>query len=340
MKKVVDEFLREHRSVVETALEQVRPGTDKLGDGELAELRVMLGIAVGRSGLQSFLTEKSVTSETSVTPETPDIENDDDPSVRSADVRHWNDLVLASACVCRIPGANERLMSLIHEHVLPALIRHCERSRAEEVSDQLAAKLHLISEGGLNRGRPKLLTYGGRSSLIAWLRSVALHQTFDVYRQKSRFVDDEAAIENAATSDDASSRSSTDDGSQYPTSEVIREAFVAVMRETKQSAPAQFKYGYLRCIQKMPPTEIAERMGVGKPFVTELSSKFCSKLLQRILDNERHLEIHADRTNLAARRKALEELLQLWLSDSEVASIEMEPTSESLKSKDPAKSAL
>jgi RNA polymerase sigma-70 factor (ECF subfamily) len=103
------------------------------------------------------------------------------------------DLYLACACAHRARGALERFDRVLMSRV-PGFVRRIDETRtfADEVCQTLWEKLFVASETG-----PKIATYDGEASLLAWLHVVAVRAAINLAaaRQPDRFyaLDDAAA---------------------------------------------------------------------------------------------------------------------------------------------------
>jgi DNA-directed RNA polymerase specialized sigma24 family protein len=228
----------------------------------------------------------------------------------------WGDLLLVAACVHRDDGANRQLLALVESHVLPALARKWGRDRAQEVADDLPQKLHIPDEKGLNRGRPRLLAYGGRSRLTTWLQAVAHRQAIDRWRRPERQpIDDDLGGPTATAGTGSSADQLIGQEEVDLVRRIVQPAFEELMRQLQDISEQQHRFAYLRCVRGMDNIDIAEQLGVGKSRVTELSQQVFRKLMAIIRKLAPELgAVSYEPTK--ERRKLIEEALQEWFGDT------------------------
>ncbi|HYO24451.1 MAG TPA: hypothetical protein VEQ85_05830, partial [Lacipirellulaceae bacterium] len=228
----------------------------------------------------------------------------------------WQDLLLAAACAHRSEPANRRLLDLIQTEVLPALARKWGRDRASDLADDLPQILHIRDERGLNRGRIRLLAYGGRSRLATWLRSVAHREGIDRWRRGARH---EAVEDLAETADDGAAADASARMVEAEDLALIRrvgpQAFEQLMRQLPNESEQQHRFAYFRCVERLDNSEIAARLGVGKSRVTELSQQVFRRMMAILSQLAPELDaISSEATK--ERRRNVEEALQEWFGSA------------------------
>jgi RNA polymerase sigma-70 factor, ECF subfamily len=94
------------------------------------------------------------------------------------------EIVLAAACVAATPGAAEELERR-HGAALRALVTSVAgASSADDVLQRVREKLLVARDGAI----PRLADYGGRGSLLTWLRVVAVREALSSRRAERREV--------------------------------------------------------------------------------------------------------------------------------------------------------
>jgi DNA-directed RNA polymerase specialized sigma24 family protein len=227
----------------------------------------------------------------------------------------WNDLVFAAACAAGDEQANTELIRLVQIEVVPVLAKRWGHRRGASLAEELPGYLHELSEKGLNRGRPRWLAYSGRAPLIAWLRVIAINASFDRCKRDSKMISGEEQVDGRADS------KATDPLEAVSKKELIQllspavqQAFEDIMPQLQQSAPAQFRFAYLRFVKRMRYVDIAKELEVEKSNVTRLSETVCRKLMARAMENLPRSESQSAVLRPAARA-LLEEVIQKWLDD-------------------------
>jgi RNA polymerase sigma-70 factor (ECF subfamily) len=124
------------------------------------------------------------------------------PNVDAIASLNTGDLYLACACTLRVPGALESLERALLVHV-PRMVVQMDPSGqlGEEVRQTMRERLLM----GRNDGRPRIAAYGGRGSLLAWLRVTASRIAIDLLNQRNQLaetpLDDAAEIVGQADGD-------------------------------------------------------------------------------------------------------------------------------------------
>lgn len=279
---------------IATAFAEYSESVPQSAQQDIAKLLPHVSAAVGRGFLQGALEKaKELSLADSVT---PDFTN----SLRAL---AWGDLLFAAACADRDDAANRRLLELMQKEVLPSLARKWGRERAEEVVDELPQKLHLVDDKGLNRGRARLLTYGGRSRLVTWLKAVANRQAIDCWRSRRRYQPSENLTELApcATEQDSAERME-----HAEDIEIVRRiaplAFKELMEHLPTVSEQQYRFAYFRCVRQWDGTAIAAELGVGKSRVTELSQQVFRRLIAIMRRLAPELENLSDEPSKERRR--------------------------------------
>jgi DNA-directed RNA polymerase specialized sigma24 family protein len=229
----------------------------------------------------------------------------------------WPDLLLVAACANKNDAANRRLLEVVEREVRPVLAKKWGRDRAEEITDELPQKLHLSDERGLNRGRVRLLTYGGRSRLATWLRAVAHQAAIDRWRRQSREQPDELLAETRAE------EGAVEVGDKLARDEdldLVRrvgpQAFEQLMRQLPEISEQQYRFAYFRCVGGLNNVDIADRLGVAKSRITELSQQVFRRLITILRQLAPELESLTDEAS-PQRRRHVEEALQEWFGQPE-----------------------
>jgi hypothetical protein len=91
------------------------------------------------------------------------------------------------------------------------------------------------------------------------------------------------------------------------------------MRQLPSVSEQQYRFAYFRCVGGLDNVEIAERLGVGKPRVTELSQQVFRRLIAIMRRLAPELENLSDDPAKDRRRK-VEEALQEWFGKAEAGS--------------------
>ena len=204
----------------------------------------------------------------------------------------------------------------------PSLARKWGRERGADLADELPQKLHLFDERGLNRGRVRLLAYGGRSRLVTWLRAVGHQAGIDRWRRGERETpeDDFGATPDRDEAGDESEKLARGEDLDM-VRRVVPLAFEQLMRQLPTVSEQQHRFAYFRCVEGLDNIEIAERLGVGKSRVTELSQQVFKRLMAILRRLAPELEEISDDPTKDRRRK-VEEALQEWFGGKDKAAVE------------------
>jgi DNA-directed RNA polymerase specialized sigma24 family protein len=280
--------------------ERTAPGS---GIGDAGEIMPLAATAAGRALLQEAVDAAK---------SGPAAHLPTEPLRQTLAELAWPDLLLTAACAHKNDAANRALVDLIEEDVRPALIRKWGRDRGEEIADELPQKLHLFDERGLNRGRVRLLAYGGRSRLATWLRAVAHQGAIDRWRRRRREQPvDELPEPTGRAGDGEPGDQIVEEEELEMVSRVGRMAFEQLMAELPRVSEQQYRFAYFRCVQGLDNNAIAEQLDVGKSRVTELSQQVFRRLIaimRRLAPELAEISDDASRD----RRRKMEEALQAW----------------------------
>ncbi len=280
--------------------ERTAPGS---GLGDAGEILPIAATAAGRALLQEAVDSAKAR---------PSDHLPTQPLRRALSELAWPDLLLAAACAHKNDAANRALVDLIQKEVRPALIRKWGRDRGEELADELPQKLHLFDDRGLNRGRVRLLAYGGRSRLATWLRAVAHQGAIDRWRRRRREQPvDELPEPTGRAGDGEPGSQIAEDEELEMVRRVGRMAFEQLMAELPRVSEQQYRFAYFRCVEGLDNNAIAEQLDVGKSRVTELSQQVFRRLIaimRRLAPELANISDDASRD----RRRKMEEALQAW----------------------------
>jgi RNA polymerase sigma factor (sigma-70 family) len=275
-KHAADRLLNSNAELWKDAIEALHPFADDLSDSRRTEIALNAAIAVGRSELQDVIDGGSQVA---------------GPANDGLNQRNWGDLAFAALCLCRDDKANRRLIELVDKEVVPTLAKQFGSDRALDWAAELPSFLHVEQQTGLNRGRRRLYSYGGKSSLAGWLRTVAVNRAKSELKEASGHTSDDAVLEGLSGNDGDPINSATDEeaGVEDPQQlDRLRDAIERSLREVtsglRVSAPSQFQYAYLRFYKRLRHVDIAKRMGVTKQNVTRLAKLVCEKLRQTLMD--------------------------------------------------------
>jgi DNA-directed RNA polymerase specialized sigma24 family protein len=231
----------------------------------------------------------------------------------------WGDLLLAAACANKNDAANRRLLALIETQVAPALSKKWGRDRAQDLADELPQKLHLSDERGLNRGRPKLLSYGGRARLATWLQAIGHRGAIERWRRQGREQSDD---DLSGAPDRGGGDGVVDQLTHDEDLDLVRrvgpQAFEQLMQQLPAVSEQQYRFAYFRCVGGLDASEIANRLGVGKSRVTELSQQVFRRLVAIMRRLAPELESMSDEAS-TERRRHVEEALQAWFGKDAAA---------------------
>ncbi len=189
---------------------------------------------------------------------------------------HWCDLLLVSACLGRDESALHCFCDIVQKCVGQPLrarfARLAPMGVIEDVVDHLPAHCFEQTSKGEHAGMPRLTSYLGQSSLSTWLYATSVRIIQTALRREDRLVTENrlAEIAVAASPDDQpETKMVLDESSQQGKEWRLR--LICILRETLTEMPARRRLASVLCwVHGLRPAQIAERMCVSRPRISEL----------------------------------------------------------------------
>jgi RNA polymerase sigma factor (sigma-70 family) len=186
------------------------------------------------------------------------------------------DLLIATACLLGDEAASRKVLELVETRVRPSLLKHwADRIPRQHVDDVLQ---DLISHCVTGRGSDstmassRLASYRGRATLTTWLYAIVAKQLLDVLRS-ARAKRSRPLLEETVASSAAAIRPDVqiEGAEENDRGRMHRDRLVEVLRDAVDMMPPRRRLAaVLRWVRGHRPAEVADRMRISRPRVSEL----------------------------------------------------------------------
>lgn len=158
---------------------------------------------------------------------------------------------------------------------------------AADVLRDLPSHLRLPTREGFNRGRPRMAQFYGASTLVTWIKMIAMNLGFDYARRSSREKQSGDESDGVATPPLPNSTTASADlfAALIPS---LRAALASLFQELaseKETKPAfaQFDFAILCFVKRLKPAEISTTLGVNRPRITQLANQVLKRLVPLLI---------------------------------------------------------
>jgi RNA polymerase sigma factor (sigma-70 family) len=215
---------------------------------------------------------------------------------------HLKDLLLVAGFLAGDPEAVGRVQEIIHAQVRPILFKRlsgkCPPDLLNDSLAELAGHHFEIIGKGEHKGQQRLATFTGRSRLDTWLFATARNLVLNKLRTRSRgptlMSGQEALLATGKV--DASPSQALLNHEAEQRGKHLREQLVLRLQQALREMPERRRLvAVLRWVQGLPPSQIAERLGVSRPAVSEQLHRACEQFEQAVGAIAREIATEANR---------------------------------------------